>query len=106
MKIVKEEHGFTLIEMMIVLLIISVLVLIALPNVTKHSKSIDEKGCQAFVKMAQGQVEAYKMEHHTIPTIEELTADNYLPEDAKCPDGTEISIDDGIVIARSNNEDD
>ncbi|MGG0667910.1 hypothetical protein ABE073_05190 [Lederbergia citrisecunda] len=46
------------------------------------------------------------MEHHTIPTIEELTADNYLPEDAKCPDGTEISIDDGIVIARSNHEDD
>lgn len=43
------EQGFTLIEMMIVLLIISVLILIAIPNVTKHSKSIDEKGCAAYV---------------------------------------------------------
>ena len=106
MKVVKEEDGFTLIEMMIVLLIISVLVIIAIPNVTKHSKSIDEKGCQAFVKMAQGQVEAYKMEHHTVPTIDMLTAEDYLPEDAKCPDGTDISIENGIVIALSENEGD
>lgn len=104
MKAVKEEDGFTLIEMMIVLLIISVLVLIAIPNVTKHSKAIDEKGCQAFVKMAQGQVEAYKMEHHTVPTIDMLTEEAYLPEGAKCPDGTDISIEDGIVRALNNNE--
>ena len=45
------EQGFTLIEMMIVLLIISVLILIAIPNVTKHSKSIDEKGCAAYVNI-------------------------------------------------------
>jgi len=35
--------------MMIVLLIISVLILIAIPNVTKHSATIDQKGCQAYV---------------------------------------------------------
>ena len=45
MKLINNEKAFTLIEMMIVLLIISVLILIAIPNVTKHSKSIDEKGC-------------------------------------------------------------
>lgn len=44
-----KEEGFSLIEMLIVLLIISVLLLITLPNVTKHSASIDEKGCEAFV---------------------------------------------------------
>ncbi|WP_413057524.1 competence type IV pilus major pilin ComGC [Sporosarcina sp. 179-K 3D1 HS] len=47
----RNERAFTLIEMMIVLLIISVLILVAIPNVTKHSKSIDEKGCQAYVNM-------------------------------------------------------
>ena len=36
-KYLKNEKGFTLIEMMIVLLIISVLILITIPNVTKHS---------------------------------------------------------------------
>lgn len=49
MKLIKKEDGFTLIEMMIVLLIISILVMIAIPNVTKHSKSIDVKGCDAYV---------------------------------------------------------
>ncbi|HEX5563664.1 MAG TPA: competence type IV pilus major pilin ComGC [Sporosarcina sp.] len=106
MKIVKKEEGFTLIEMMIVLLIISVLILIAIPNVTKHSKSIDEKGCAAFVKMAQGQVEAYKMEHHKSPTsIQQLIDTKYLPEEAKCPDGRVLAIKDGEVSATANEED-
>ena len=96
---IKNERAFTLIEMMIVLLIISVLILIAIPNVTKHSKSIDEKGCAAYVKMVQGQVEAFKMDEKQIPAnLEELTAKEYLPENAQCPDGRQLSIDvDGKV---------
>ncbi|MCM3710901.1 competence type IV pilus major pilin ComGC [Sporosarcina luteola] len=103
MKLVNEEEGFTLIEMMIVLLIISVLLLIAIPNVTKHSKSIDEKGCKAYVKMVEGQVEAYKMEKHVLPSAEDLERDGYLPNGAKCPDGSQVLIDDGIVTAPSLN---
>lgn len=49
MKFLRNEKAFTLIEMMIVLLIISVLILVAIPNVTKHSKSIDTKGCDAYL---------------------------------------------------------
>ena len=48
-KLLENNRGFTLVEMMIVLLIISVLILIPIPNVTKHSASIDEKRCRAFV---------------------------------------------------------
>lgn len=89
----KEEKAFTLIEMMIVLLIISVLILIAIPNVTKHSKSIDNKGCDAYVAMIQGQVEAYKMEEYSYPTsLTELVTAEYLLESPKCPDGRELSI--------------
>ncbi|MFD1206376.1 competence type IV pilus major pilin ComGC [Sporosarcina contaminans] len=95
-----NDRGFTLIEMMIVLLIISVLVLIAIPNVTKHSKSIDQKGCNAYVKMVQGQVEAYRMDHHTVPTAEDLMDEEYMPELPQCPDGRAVTIDsDGLVTA-------
>jgi len=47
---IKNQKGFTLIEMMIVLLVISVLLVITVPNVTKNNSSINEKGCEAFVK--------------------------------------------------------
>lgn len=80
--------------MMIVLLIISILILIAIPNVTKHSKSIDEKGCAAYVRMVQGQVEAFKMDQKRLPSnVNELSTEGYLPDEAKCPNGSEISID-------------
>jgi len=90
--------------MMIVLLIISILILIAIPNVTKHSKSIDDKGCQAYVKMVQGQVEAYKMEKKQIPSsVVELSDADYLPKEARCPDGRELVIDgDGKVDVTGN----
>ncbi|HJF30593.1 MAG TPA: prepilin-type N-terminal cleavage/methylation domain-containing protein [Sporosarcina psychrophila] len=101
MKFINNARGFTLIEMMIVLLIISVLILIAIPNVTKHSKSIDEKGCNAYVKMVQGQVEAYKMDEKHLPaSLAELTEKDYLPENAQCPDGTQLSIDMDGKVAR------
>ncbi|MFD1926572.1 competence type IV pilus major pilin ComGC [Sporosarcina siberiensis] len=101
MSCLKNQRGFTLIEMMIVLLIISVLILIAIPNVAKHSKSIDEKGCRAYSKMVEGQVEAYKMDNRKVPSLVELSDRGYLPIDAKCPDGSEINIDNlGIVTTK------
>ena len=90
MYLLKNEKAFTLIEMMIVLLIISVLILIAIPNVTKHSKSIDEKGCDAYVSMVQGQVEAFKMDKKTIPAVSDLADEDYLLESPTCPDGRGI----------------
>ena len=93
MKKIVNESGFSLIEMMIVLLIISVLILVAIPNVTKHSKSIDDKGCSAYISMVQGQVEAYKMENHKYPNgLDDLVNKDYFPDTPKCPDGSEISI--------------
>ena len=86
--------------MMIVLLIISVLVLIAIPNVTKHSKSIDKKGCDAYVRMVEGQVQAYKMDHKAIPSIEDLKEADYLTGNPQCPDGSQLTIgEDGKVTA-------
>lgn len=94
MKKITCQKGFTLIEMMVVLLIISVLVLIAIPNVTQHSATIDEKGCEAYVKMIEGQVEAYQMDLKVIPTIDDLETAGYITE-TSCPNGDAISIVSG-----------
>lgn len=116
----KNQKGFTLVEMLVVLLIISVLILITVPNVTKHFKTVDDKGCEAYIKMVQGQVEAYKIAQLQYPTsFQDLIDSGYLPgvksgdiagsegtpEDAvgKCPDGQQLKIQtDGTVTVASN----
>ncbi|MBB3906838.1 competence protein ComGC [Anoxybacillus rupiensis] len=87
-----QEKGFTLIEMLIVLMVISVLLLIAIPNIVKHNQMINDKGCEAFVKTVQAQVKAYQMEHDTLPTIRQLVDGNYIKSN-KCPNGRTIYID-------------
>lgn len=97
--IFKNEKAFTLIEMMIVLLVITIILLIAIPNVTKHSKSINNKGCEALVQMVQAQVQAYYMDHNVYPVkLADLEGD-YLKntDETKCPNGKELEIVNGVV---------
>lgn len=105
MKRIKQQAGFTLIEMLIVLLIISVLILITIPNVTKHFATVDEKGCKAYISMVQGQVEAYRVDFMTYPTIENLVEKGYLKKgETTCPNKEEIMItNDGEVRLISSN---
>lgn len=96
----KSENGFTLIEMLIVLFIITVLILIAIPNVTKHFSTVDNKGCDAYVKMAQGQVEAYRIDTGEYPEgISDLESTGYLKNESakKSCKGKSIKIEDGVV---------
>lgn len=89
----KNEKGFTLVEMMIVMLVISVLLIVTIPNVAKHNENINEKGCQAFVKMVEAQVQSYEIKNNKVPTLAELKSDKYLSGDS-CPDGkTVVQID-------------
>ncbi|MEO4052399.1 competence type IV pilus major pilin ComGC [Solibacillus sp. CAU 1738] len=103
----RNERGFTLVEMLIVLLIISILIIVTIPNVTKHFASIDSKGCDAYVQMLQGQVEAYKIDHMKTPTFDELKDEGYIGDSkAECPSGTAVSIDgDGKVSANKSDSD-
>ncbi|MCJ7839315.1 competence protein ComG [Lederbergia sp. NSJ-179] len=87
--------------MLIVLLVISIILLITLPNVTKHNKNINNKGCDALVSMLQGQAQAYYMENNRYPqSLAELEEGQYI-ESAKvsCPDGSDITITNGKVKA-------
>jgi len=93
LKKVMNERGFTLIEMLIVLLVISILLIITIPNITKNQSTIQSKGCEAFVKMAQAQVQAYEIDNAKLPeSIGELESQGYLKQ-TSCPNGNEISLD-------------
>ena len=50
-----------MIEMLVVLLIISVLLLLFVPNLTKQKDAVNDKGKAAVVKMVESQAELIKM---------------------------------------------
>ncbi|WP_026692906.1 competence type IV pilus major pilin ComGC [Peribacillus kribbensis] len=95
-----NEKGFTLIEMMIVLLIISVLLIITIPNIVKNQTTVKAKGCEAFIKTVEAQVQSYQLDKNSLPEdMDELVTGGYLKQKT-CPDGRALSLgtDGGVTI--------
>ena len=80
-KIIKKHSGFTLLEMLVVLLIISVLILLFVPNLSKHKEGIDKKGQEAIVKVVETQMDLYEMEKNKKPTVDKLLSENYITKE-------------------------
>ena len=73
--------GFTLLEMLIVLWVISILILLFAPNLSKQKDSIEKKGNAAIVKVVETQLDVYRLENDKSPTIELLLSDGYITQE-------------------------
>lgn len=83
--------------MMIVLLIISILLLIAVPNMTKSNSVVKQKSCEATVKLLQSEVAQYEMETDTpLPDLDTLKKEGYVDQ-ITCPDGGTLVLENSIV---------
>ncbi|MDA3131103.1 competence type IV pilus major pilin ComGC [Aliibacillus thermotolerans] len=92
-----HERGFTMIEMMIVLLIITVLLLIAVPNMVKNNHVAQSKGCEATIQLLEAQVGAYEVEKLEKPSsLEQLQEEGYVDR-IVCPDNTPLMLENGRV---------
>ncbi|WP_416827213.1 competence type IV pilus major pilin ComGC [Ectobacillus polymachus] len=96
-----NEKGFTLLEMLLVLVIISVLLLLIIPNIVKQRETVNNKGCDALVKTTESQVQAYQLNNGTIPSIQALLDEKYIST-AKCPDGRPLMIDSNGAVTVGN----
>lgn len=98
----KNEKGFTILEMMIVLSIIALIFLLTLPNIQQKEDIIRKKGCEALVEVVNAQILLYEIDHLVPPTnISQLIKGGYLKESQKrCPDGASIQIRNGQAYAK------
>ena len=71
-----KVKAFTLVEMLVVLLIISVLLLLFVPNLTKQKEAVNDKGKAAVVKVVESQAELYSLNKNEEATLSKLQADN------------------------------
>ncbi|MDM5156441.1 competence type IV pilus major pilin ComGC [Bacillus sp. DX1.1] len=93
-----NEKGFTLLEMLLVMVVISVLLLLIIPNVVTQRSSVQGKGCEAYVKSVEAQVQSYQLQNNKVPTVDDLVKEKYITSKT-CPKGEEITIssEDGTV---------
>ncbi|MDO4205854.1 MAG: competence type IV pilus major pilin ComGC [Streptococcus gallolyticus] len=74
----KSVAAFTLVEMLIVLLIISVLMLLFVPNLSKQKDVVREKGDAAVVKVVESQMDLYEVKTGDKPTVDDLVEVGYI----------------------------
>lgn len=76
---IKEENGFTLIEMSVVLLIIALLLLIIIPNIGGVQDSVGDTTDEAIVQTVESQKVLYEIDHGKKPTnLEEMVTKGYI----------------------------
>lgn len=97
----REVAAFTLVEMLVVLLIISVLLMLVIPNIMKQQTAIQKKGCDAYISVVEGQYQVYRIDHpNSKPSIDTLQNEKYI-KSTVCPDGSPLMIDgDGNVTKK------
>jgi type IV pilus assembly protein PilA len=91
MSMIRNEKGFTLIELMVVILIIGILVAIAVPVFNAARASAYESTCKANLRTIDGAVETYKAstgdDYPDSGNIESVLVPNYMKEWPSCPQG-------------------
>ena len=76
-----KVKAFTLVEMLVVLLIISVLLLLFVPNLTKQKEAVNDKGKAAVVKVVESQAELYSLEKNEDASLRKLQDDGRITEE-------------------------
>ena len=98
---IKQQNGFTLLEMVIVVTIIAILFLLTVPNIQKTLGIVGTKGCNALTKTVDSAVLQYRLENDENPgSVSDLISAGLLTEEQiRCDDGRTISLSGGQAVA-------
>ncbi|MFQ5574037.1 MAG: prepilin-type N-terminal cleavage/methylation domain-containing protein [Terriglobia bacterium] len=84
-RLVKKEKGFTLVELMVVILIIAILVAIAIPVYNTARSSAKNKSCKGNLRTMDGAIQTYHSDTDTWPTALGDLDPDYVREVPDCP---------------------
>jgi general secretion pathway protein G len=91
-----NRKGFTLVELLVVVLILGALAAIAIPRITHSAQTAKENACAANIDLMNSQIELYAADHDgSYPSsLNTIAGDpNYFPDGSpSCPMGGSYSI--------------
>ncbi|MBQ1318157.1 MAG: prepilin-type N-terminal cleavage/methylation domain-containing protein [Solobacterium sp.] len=95
------RKGFTLLEMVIVVTIISILFLLTVPNIQTVLGIVDKKGCDALIKVADSAILQYRLEYDQNPgSVSDLISAGLMTEEQTRCDEKTIVISGGQAYAQ------
>ncbi|MEG0076307.1 competence type IV pilus major pilin ComGC [Anaerorhabdus sp.] len=94
------KKGFTLLEMIIVVSVLSILFLLAVPNIQKVMKIVDDKGCNAMLKVVDSAILQYRLDYDEYPNdvYDLVNAGLMSDEQIQCSTNQSVGISDGQAI--------
>ena len=95
------RKGFTLLEMVIVVTIISILFLLTVPNIQTVLGIVDKKSCDALIKVADSAILQYRLEYDQNPgSVSDLVSAGLMTEEQTRCDEKTIVISGGQAYAQ------
>ena len=93
------KKGFTLLEMVFVLTVISILFLLTIPNIQKALDIVSTKACEAQVKVVDAAILQYRLLYdEDANSISDLINEGLLSEkQGECSNHKSIEISDGVA---------
>lgn len=85
---VHKEAGFTLVELVISLFVISVIIAISIPHLRSVGEKAQTTACASNQKLIRSQMENYYLTEHTWPVnLQQLADKKFLQTMPVCPQG-------------------
>lgn len=99
-KNMQKNNGFTLLEMIIVITIVTILFLLTIPNIQTTLGIVDRKGDKARLKVVDSAIVQYRLEYNQDPTSTSELIENDLinEEQLQCSNNRIITIENGQAV--------